>query len=283
MPAVATLATNQAIPDLRVFLQTLELWNPGTTVYLFGDKEAIDALSSIPYKGRIHYKECLSGYTALRRPTMERLPGTYGSLWAQFMAEKITLLEWALPQEPEGLFFCDSDIAFFGPLPEISGDVGLSPHRIREADEARYGRYNGGFLWIKDLAALTTWRAACGTSRFYEQAALECFDGPEWAGRVFMFPPQTNYGWWRLWQGRESPATLSAAWGIRRDPAHSGIIVEGAPLRSVHTHWGPGQPPDAAAFNSFVLGWLTKLSAAHPPAKALLRILTAATKTERTG
>jgi len=52
--------------------------------------------------------------------------------------------------------------------------------------------------------------------------------------------------------------------------------VEGAPLLSVHTHWSPGQPADAAAFNEFVVGWLQKLSGGHPVAKTLLRILASA-------
>jgi hypothetical protein len=279
MPLViATLATNQAISDLRVFLQTLQLWNTGAepTVYLFADKETVDALPSIPYKGRVVYKECLSGYTMLRRPQMERLPGRYGSLWAQFMAEKIALLEWAIEtaKPQDGVFFFDSDITFFGPLPAVQPDatVALSPHLIRESDEARFGRYNGGFLWVKDAKPLAAWRAACSHSRFYEQAALECFDAPA------TFGPQHNYGWWRLWQGRTPAPELAAAWSMRRDPAHSGILVEGVPLGSVHTHWGPGQPPDAEAFNTFVKEWLAKLAPSHGPAKKLLAILSAAKK-----
>ena len=280
-PLVATLATNQALTDLRIFLQTLALWaKEPPTVYLFADKEVVDALPTIPYKGRVIYKECLSGYTTLRRPQMERLPGQYGSLWAQFMAEKINLLEWVVEVAPEattdGVFFFDSDITFFGPLPaipEAPTAIALSPHFIREGDEARYGAYNGGYLWLRDPAALVAWRAACNKSRFYEQAALECFNASEWAGRVATFGPQENYGWWRLWQGRRPSAELAAAWSMRREPFHSGILVEGKPLGSVHTHWGPGQPADAEAFNSFVLGWLKKLAGSHGPAKALLRIL----------
>lgn len=280
-PLVATLATNQALSDLRIFLQTLALWSKEPpTVYLFADKEVIEALPTIPYEGRIIHRNDVTPYASLNRAKMERLPGQYGSLWAQFMALKISLLEWVFEAAPEattdGVFFFDSDITFFGPLPAVPAPpaaVALSPHLIRESDEARFGAYNGGYLWVKDPAALTAWRAACANSRFYEQAALECFDGPEWAGRITTFGPQHNYGWWRLWQGRKSSVDLGLAWGMRREAYHSGILVEGAPLGSVHTHWGPGQPPDAQAFNSFVLGWLKKLAGSHGPAKALLRIL----------
>ncbi len=283
-PIVATLATNQSIPDLRIFLKTLQLWNSTKppTIYMFGDKEAIDATYKIGYRGRLIFKECLNGYTQRTRQVMERLSGTYGSLWAQFMAEKIALLEWVFEAEPaaaakDGVFFFDADIAFFGPLPEVPADaaVALSPHMIREGDEAKYGAYNGGFLWVRDPAALTAWRGACEASRFYEQAALEVFNGPEWSGRVHKFPIQCNYGWWRLWQAPVAAAERMKGWGIRRDQEHSGILVEGAPLLSVHTHWGQPQPEDVMAFNKFVTGWLTKLAGGHGPAKALLRILSA--------
>ena len=279
-PIVATLATNQSIPDLRIFLKTLQLWNPvPPTIYMFGDKEAIDATYKIGYKGRLIFKESLNRYTQRTRQTMERLPGTYGSLWAQFMAEKISLLEWVFEAEAatatkDGVFFFDADIAFFGPLPEVpEAAVALSRHMIREEDEAKYGAYNGGFLWVRDPAALAAWRGACATSRFYEQAALEVFNGPEWSDRVYTFPIQCNYGWWRLWQAPVAAAERMKGWGIRRDQEHSGILVEGSALLSVHTHWRQFQPDDVASFNKFVSGWLTKLAGSHGPAKSLLRIL----------
>lgn len=57
---------------------------------------------------------------------------------------KCDILEWAMDSLPEekrkqGVLFCDADILWFGPLPSIpsTARLGLSPHEIRQADEAR--------------------------------------------------------------------------------------------------------------------------------------------------
>jgi len=280
-PFVATLATQKSFPDLQIFLKSLQLWNPlnPPTVFLYTDAEVANAVSDINYKGALYTKVVLQQYSGLSRAEMERRPGLFGSLWFQFMAEKIRLLEWVFIVEAtaseRGVFFFDSDICFFGPLPVVPphATVALSPHMIREADEALYGAFNGGFLWVKNTGALDTWREACNKSRFYEQAALEVFQSAEHNKTLYTFPVQHNFGWWRLWQGRSAAADIKKGWTIRRDSSHSGILVDGAPLMSVHTHFGPGQLADAAAFNDFVLEKLRLLAKAHAPARALLRIL----------
>jgi hypothetical protein len=278
-PIVATLATAKSLPDLRIFLKTLQLWNrPAPTVYLYADTAV--AAADLSYSGEIHRKDALSAYSAFTRPQMERMPGRYGSLWSQFMAEKIALLEWVFEAAPEakteGVFFLDADICFFGPLPAVppGHSVALSQHMIRPTDEARFGIFNGGFLWFKGPAALQRWRAACEGSRFFEQAALEVFAED---ADLYRFPIQNNYGWWRLWQAPEPPEARMRAWGIRRsDTASAGITVEGAPLLSVHTHWAD-QSLDTQGFNAFVTGLLKKLAAVnHGPAKALLKALATA-------
>lgn len=279
MVLVATLATSNSLSDLRIFLKTLELWNKvPPKVFIFADKAVM--AETLPYSGPIHRLDMLSTYSAYTRSQMEHMPGLYGSLWAQFMAEKIALLEWVFNAEDsvatkDGVFFLDADIAFFGPLPTVpaGATVALSPHFIRERDEARFGAYNGGFLWIRDPAHLATWRAACETSRFYEQAALEVFTGNP---GLYTFPIQHNYGWWRFFQGSEPADVRAKAWGFRRSPAHSGLTVADEPLGSIHTHWGLKQPMDVQTFDGFVLNMLKKLAKAHPPAKELLRILEAA-------
>jgi hypothetical protein len=280
-PIVATLATEKSLPDLQIFLKTLQLWNGAVppTVYMFVD--AMVGSTPLTYRGIIHQKECLTKYSAYTRPDMERLPGKYGSLWAELMAEKISLLEWVFASEPaaaDGVFFLDADICFFGPLPAIPPEatIALSPHMIRPADEAKYGAFNGGFLWLKERTALARWRTACETSRFFEQAALETFANDR---GLYKLPIQTNYGWWRLWQAEEPAEQRMRTWGIRRDGhgTNAGIVVDGTPLLSIHTHFGTDLSIDVQTFNSFVVSFLKKLAAAnHAPAKKLLPILVAA-------
>jgi hypothetical protein len=270
---VATLATNHALADLRIFLKTLALWNSELpTIYMFTDSPVEAALPSLQYPGQIIHKNVLQQYSGINRSQMEKIKGQqYGSLWFDFQAEKINLLQWAFDSGAPNVFFFDSDICFFAPLPKIPDGtlVALSPHLIRPGDEARFGKYNGGFLWMGTSTAVEAWRAACPESRFFEQAALECFNSPEW--KLYEFPIQHNYGWWRLWQGRASHVEMKAGWSINRNKSPSGILVNGEPLCSVHTHWTEKGDLATAEFNQFVLNMLGKLQSSHAPAKKLLQ------------
>ncbi len=176
----------------------------------------------------------------------------------------------------------DADICFLGPIPEPPPEpyqVALAPHMIRNHDEALYGKYNGGYAWFRTHAAVNAWRGACATSRFFEQAALEVFDTEPWSATLFTFPKQVNYGWWRMWQAKESPQAAIQEWGLFRNAPGAGLQVGGKPLLSVHTHWHRAGISEEAVsnFNMVVIGWLQKISAMHPPAKKMLDILKLAT------
>lgn len=295
---IATLATGGAIEDLRILLFSLALFNPRPPkVYLYCD----DSIAHIAEGGGFKYPgeiivECtaLAPYVGLNRAAMEKMKGEkYSSLWFDFMAEKIELLRWAFSKEAEanggrppagGILFCDADICFLAPLPEISvgARVALSPHYIRDEDEAKFGRYNGGFAWFADTLYVDVWENACAAGqRFYEQTALE--DVAEAAAAVkadpnflFIFPPTQNFGWWRLWQGKRHPAELQKAWSINRAKAAggAGILVDGVPLGSVHTHFMERRDQATVQYNLWVLGWLQRLTGGHPPARRLLHFLT---------
>jgi hypothetical protein len=194
------------------------------------------------------------------------------TLWYEFQMEKLNLLDWVFKADPEtatthGVFYLDSDICFFGPLPEVPSNatVALSPHMIRPLDEARFGRYNGGFLWFRSPSAVSAWRSACPKSRFHEQAALECFDTN--GASVYHFPTEVNYGWWRMWQGSSPPKTLQDEWNANE----SGIFIGSRPLQSVHTHFYNATDRATKAFNDFVINKLKAVST--PAAKTLGSLL----------
>ena len=277
---VCTLATINALQDLVYFLKSLMLWNKVVpTVYIFADKDVVDALAKIKYTGKIYIKDALSAYSYKTRQQMERISiSDNKSLWYQFQMEKLNLLEWVFTSEKtasqDGVYYLDADILFLGELPTISNayDVAVSPHMIRRTDEARYGTYNAGYFWTKTMEAVGAWRVACESSRFFEQAGLEIFDSPEWSTRLYKFPAQTNYGWWRMFQADTDYSELQKRWGIRRDAKHSGITVDGQPLNSVHTHWITTDFT-TKTFNIFVKQYLEKLAPRHNPAKQLLSII----------
>ncbi len=302
---IATLATIGALPDLRNLLFSLQLFQPAAPprVYLYCDEPVATAVRSssalgFSYKGDIITNTtALARYSGLNRQQMEQRPGQrFPSLWFDFMAEKISLLKWAFAEEGEaaadlgvmvtdanpGILFCDADICFFAPLPSIPAraHVALSPHDIRAADEARYGRYNGGFAWLSHSRYADAWLAACDAGqRFYEQSALEDVAAVARAVRpsaLYEFPRTQNYGWWRLWQGEKSSDVLLQEWSMNRrvQPASSGIVVEGEPLGSVHTHFAETRDMATIKFNDVVKSWLRKLERGHEPARKLLHFLT---------
>ena len=278
---IATLATSHAIEDLRVLLGTVELFNPNPpTVYLFCD--AAVASAGLAYQGKLHFKDALSEYSNYDRRQMEGMDGkTFKTLWMDFMTEKINLLRWALADSGSDVLFCDADICFTGPLPSIpvEATVGLSPHMIRDGDEARYGKYNGGYAWFSSLEDVNVWWNACKDARYYEQSALE--DVAKYAtekggaAALYEFPKTQNYGWWRLWQGKQSSSEILKGWGVNRHAAKgaSGICVEGLPLGSVHTHFFDTTDVPTARFNTMIIGWLKMLSSTHPPAKRLFGLV----------
>ena len=164
----------------------------------------------------------------------------------------MNLLEWA-HEENDKVLMCDADICFMNTLPSVPENtlLGLSPHFIRESDEQRFGKYNGGFVYSASKDIPDAWRKATFTSRYFEQAALEdltcLFKTDE-------CPIQNNYGWWRLLQGSESITMIQKKWSINRKDG-CGICVEGLPLFSIHTHW---DTDDRATqyFNKFIMDYL---------------------------
>lgn len=271
---IATLATKAAIDDLRILLKTLEFWNYSPpTVYLFCDAAVSAILPSIAYKGKLIVNEALNAYTDLNRAFMERMPGKRKNLFFDFVCEKLALLDWAFSITNDGVLFCDADICFLAPLFQIpeGTTLAVSPHHIRQQDEVKYGVYNAGMIWMKNAATVDLWRQACETSIFYEQIAIEGMVAN--VDRVYEIPLSENYGWWRLWQGREPADILQREWSMNRNKPGSGIMVNGKPLGSVHTHFGEKRDAATCAYNEWVLGWLRKIAKVHSPTQKFMKYL----------
>jgi len=244
----------ETLADYRVFAKTLEVWHPDATLYVYTDSKT--PVSSVPFKGTVHTRIALDKYSGLTRNAMEARAGAaYKTLWTDFMYEKANVIEWMLETQKTkvGVWFLDADITFLAPLPAILADktVALSPHFIRPGDEAKFGKYNGGFLWINDRSYLTVWRAAGATARFYEQSALE--EVAKTAGSLlYEFPIQVNFGWWRMFQSTDPPAAIAAKFSLFRAEQSVGIRYDGKALQSVHTHWYQKDGSATDAFNRFL-------------------------------
>jgi hypothetical protein len=262
MVAIATLVNVNALKDLELLLYTLELWNiEKPTVYIYTDHDTATKIRNILYTGKVVIKEELNAYAGLNRSQMEQLPGvTFTTRFADFCAMKPRLLEWAITEEKAGVLFCDADICHLGPLPIIPADSQLvvSPHMIRRFDTDRFGVYNAGYLYIGSVEVAKKWLELCATSRFFEQGCLEDLYA-QYRASAHTFPASVNYGWWRLFQGDEKPDTLKKQWHIKRQEGTVGLIVNGLPVQSIHTHFGEKSDFLTVEFNRWILETLKKL------------------------
>jgi len=123
-------------------------------------------------------------------------------------------------------------------------------------------------MWFSNLDAVLLWEKACATSRFFEQAALEDV-ATAFSHSLYLFPVTQNYGWWRLWQGQESPRDLLRKWWLDMRPMTAGITINGVTLGSVHTHFGERRDAATVQFNQIVIGMLADIQRSHLPAKRL--------------
>ena len=280
-PTIALLVTGvDAAKEFQIFCHTLEQWHPDAALYVYTDS-ATD-LSKIKFRGRLNIRAAMDTYKGLTRKDMEAQRGNiYDSLFKDYTYEKAAAIDWAFSTESstiaEGVWFCDADITMLAPLPAIptTALIALSPHGIREVDQRMYGKYNAGFLWIRDPALLAIWRAAGHGSRFFEQAALEQVAAAAAAaaagavGGLYEFPPQVNFGWWRMFQATEAPPAIQGRFTVHRPDKSVGLRYDGAPLQTVHTHWHE-KASATGAFNAFFFAVATKFSV-HKPIAALLR------------
>jgi hypothetical protein len=266
--AIATLANENSLLDLKLLLKSLEIWNKDAPpVYLFCTTNMLPHLKKI-YKGKLYTKCVLDSYSQKTRLEMEHAESRKGlpNLFYDFTMEKCELMKWALTETntKDGVLFCDADILWLAPIPEISSEkvLGLSRHFIRPADEEKFGRYNAGFLWTNSLKVIETWKEACLTSHFFEQAALEDVEKSLDPALVEQFGEHVNYGWWRMYQNLNTYTEQQSFWSIKRDnkETHSGILVKGNPLLCIHTHF---KTTDRITqeFNSWVFSRLNMLKA----------------------
>ena len=265
-----------ALHDFKIFIKSLEAWHPSAVLYVFSDSDT--DISSVKFKGTLNVRgNALDAYKGLTRSDMEARPGlVYDSLFKDYTYEKAAALEWAFSSAPTttatGVWFSDADITFLAPLPIIPPytKLALSPHYIRKGDTLLYGKYNAGFMWFASTEYIADWRTAGKTSRFFEQAALEKVATTA-GSSLYEFPPQVNFGWWRMYQASDPPFRIQAKFSIYRPDKSVGLRYDGQPLQSVHTHWNE-KTSVTGEFNGWFLTFCRKFSA-HKPLAALLKYL----------
>jgi len=275
----------EALADFRIFCRTLEVWHPTAHLYVFTD--SVTPVASVPFKGTVHVKVALDVYKGLTRTDMEARKGTlYDTLFKDYTYEKANVLDWMWESDDlvkdqgassagtgdGGAWFLDADICHLAPLPAIPDGktLALSPHGIRVVDERLYGKYNAGFMWIKDRALLDAWRTFGFTSRFFEQAALEDLAVLP-AVKLHEFGPHVNFGWWRMYQNTLPPADVQGRFNLNRADTSIGLRYLGAPVQSFHTHWAQNTST-TGVFNLWMRTYLRRF-ASHAPIARFLRTI----------
>ena len=275
-PVIGLIVTGQeALADFSIFCGSLEMWHPDATLYIFTDFDTRAALTEIKFKGTIHLMTAMDSYRGLTRKEMEKMPGhLYDTLFKDYTYEKANVLDWIFESEPQladsqdGVWFLDADICHLAPLPKVpaSSTLALSPHYIQLTDEALYGKYNAGFLWLNDPLLVQAWRTLGVKSRFFEQAALEDLASKAGTG-LYEFPIQVNFGWWRMFQGRVSYQDVQRQFSVSK----SGIHLMGLPIQSFHTHFHQTDSV-TGAFNTWLRDILKPFSQ-EERIKAFLRLI----------
>jgi len=262
MVVIATLANTHAQKDLELFLFSLNIWNSDkiTFVYIYCDSPTCEWLKQQKYNFKIKMKPILDKYGTSLRKEMEKQQGeVFSTKWGDFMGEKMNLLDWVFLEDPflaksEGVFLLDSDICFLGPLQEIDPkyELALSPHYCNSRTTLEVGYYNGGYLWTSNVNFPKEWRDATYNSRFFEQSSLEEM-AHLYKEKLFEFPLQVNYGWWRMCYSNNSVETQQKEFNIFRGKEdNSGVLVGSIPLLSVHTHFSD-KAYKVREFNDFII------------------------------
>ena len=272
-PLIGLIVTGpESLADFKIFVGSLDVWHPNAKLYVYTDSKT--PIQSIKTKCSVTIKTALDSYSGMNRLQMERKTGKiYSSLWTDFMYEKANVIQWIFDSEPEnkGVWFMDADITHLAPLPSIpmGTTLALSPHYIQHGDEARFGKYNGGYIWFGNSSILDTWKRAGHNARFFEQSALEDLVS---TNTVYEFPIQVNYGWWRMFQSTIPPQAHAAKFRLFRPDTSIGIRYDSIPLQSIHTHWYELDNSATGTFNRWFLNFLSNYRI-HKPITTFIELI----------
>jgi hypothetical protein len=264
----------EALDDFTLFVKTLEQWHLTAELFVYTDSET--PVNQIKTKLTIHTKHAMDRYKGLKRTQMEKLKGTvYDSLFKDYTYEKASVLEWMFGIQPTmPAWFLDADISHLAPLPAIppSAELALSQHMIKPQDEARYGKYNAGYMWFKSNALISKWKDLGHQSRFFEQAALEDLANSLPKEALYEFPPQVNFGWWRMQQSTFPQHEIQTRFTIFRNDQSIGIRYMGKPLQSIHTHWFSTTAFECVSFRMWFDTFTNKFKT-HKPIQIYRRLI----------
>ncbi len=257
-----TICTSTCVNELKGFLMSLSLFHPNERIYILCDsltKNEMDEFISNKTKNKMNNKTNnkkdkrdkkdknnkinlqiewlieLDKYTNLNRSTMEML-----GVWSDFQMSKSIVIDKALEKENDTLFL-DCDIILLGKIDDIpiggngnDYDIGVSPGFVNEEIEMKYGKYNGGMLWVKNKEVPEKWREFTKSSRYFDQASIEDLVR---TFKCFVFGDNYNLQTWRFIVGEEHATTIMSY----ISPRNGYIQYKKKELKFIHTHFNSKQ------------------------------------------
>lgn len=221
LKSVSTITTYNLLKEFFILEYSLRLTNPDTKMVVLCDDISYLSIKEL---GRDH----IILINELENINYNDLKNR-GSSWLDFMLKKGDVIDKAVALFGETLFV-DTDIVFLNRFEDdIKSEMCLSQHLIFEEDEAKYGKYNGGYFFVKNVK-FSEWfrKTTYERSTFYEQGTLnfveEDFD-------TSFFNSNHNYGWWRLFQCSDIKKRF------KKFGYDDNVYYNKKPLISVHAHF----------------------------------------------
>ena len=147
--SVCTLGTYSCIIEIELFLLSLNLYSDKMDVYLLTDSKTKEYLLS-----KVNKYENLSIKIFNNLDKYDGISSNYQAdpdkkkIWIDFMLEKGTIIDLAL-KESDNTLFLDSDQVILSKLPRMKKcDISLSYHDIDIEESKKYGKYNGGCIFV---------------------------------------------------------------------------------------------------------------------------------------
>jgi hypothetical protein len=217
---VSTIVTKNLVNEFFILQKSLELTNPNTQIVVLCDDESANLIKNLHNSNIIILNELKNlNYEDIKKR---------GKSFLDLVLRKCDVMDYALNLFGETLF-TDTDIVFINEF-DVTTDkqLILSQHHINPLDEAQYGKYNVGYLLIKDKS-FPNWlkETTLTRSKFFEQEGLihaeKEFD-------MEAFSMNHNFGWWRLFQCQETQERY------KKFGYGANVFYDKKPLVSVHVH-----------------------------------------------
>lgn len=217
---ISTIVTKNLINEFYILQKSLELTNPETKIVVLCDDESALLIKNLFNPNIIILNDLKNlDYDDIKKR---------GKSFLDLVLRKCDVMDYALNLFGETLF-TDTDIVFLNRFDkESTKQLVLSQHHINPLDEQKYGKYNVGYLLIKDKS-FPNWlkNTTLTRSKFFEQEGLihaeKEFD-------MEAFSMNHNFGWWRLFQCPETTERYKKfGYGVN-------VFYDKNPLISVHVH-----------------------------------------------